>query len=422
MPTLCRDCATGYATDVPLSECPGCGSTRQISHTELACLSIAHIDCDAFYASVEKRDDPSLRGKPVIVGGGHRGVVAACCYVARIKGVRSAMPMFEARKRCPEAVVIPPNLEKYRIAGHAVRALMSEVTPLVEPISIDEAFLDLRGTEKLHRASPAQTLIKLVNRIEAEVGVSASVGLSYNKFLAKVASDLDKPRGFSVVGKSEALAFLADKPVGLLWGVGKVLQKNLARDGIDTIGQLRHFDESGLVKRYGSMGQRLFHFSRGEDSRAIEPQSETKSISAETTFATDLNDPEELLNILWRLSEKVSGRLKAADYAGGGITLKLKLSDFKQITRSRVLASPTQMADALFRHARDLLQPELKNRKFRLLGIGATRLCSPNQADRPDLLDPKQQDRLDIERAMDAVRKRFGGDAIVKGRSLDRQK
>ncbi|MFB0992345.1 MAG: DNA polymerase IV, partial [Rhodospirillales bacterium] len=238
MPILCRDCAIPIDQSLKLSECPECGSTRLIEHEELNSLSTAHVDCDAFFASVEKRDDPSIRGKEVIVGGGKRGVVAACCYVARIKGVRSAMPMFEALKRCPNAVIIPPNMEKYKIVGMQVRALMTETTPQIEPISIDEAFLDLSGTEKLHKATPAQTLIKLIKRIENEVGISASIGLSFNKFLAKIASDLDKPRGFSIIGQSKAMEFLTDKPVGLLWGVGKVLQKKMAKDGIDTIGQL----------------------------------------------------------------------------------------------------------------------------------------------------------------------------------------
>jgi len=422
MQQLCRDCASSSQPEAPQAVCPDCGSTRLIAHDEINDLSTAHIDCDAFFASVEKRDDPSIRGKAVIVGGGARGVVAACCYVARIKGIRSAMPMFEAKRRCPEAVVIPPNMEKYRVVGKAVRAMMMDTTPQVEPISIDEAFLDLSGTEKLHQSSPAQTLIKLVNRIEAEIGVSASIGLSYNKFLAKVASDLDKPRGFSIIGKSEAMAFLADKPVGLLWGVGKVLQKTLAKDGIDTIGQLRRFDESQLVKRYGIIGQRLYHFSRGDDNRAIDPKSDTKSISAETTFRADINDAEELFDVLWKLSEKVSGRLKDADLAGGGLTLKLKQADFKQLTRSRILTSPTQMAEEIYRGAKELLRPEVKGRKFRLIGVGVTRLCASNQADHPDLLDPARQSRADIERAMDAVRNRFGGAAIVKGRSLNSEK
>ncbi len=418
MSILCRDCTTPLDKHEPSNSCSVCGSTRLISHSELNSLAIAHIDCDAFYASVEKRDNPEIRGKAVIVGGAERGVVAACCYVARIKGVRSAMPMFEAKRRCPEAVVISPNMEKYRTAGKQVRALMLETTPQVEPLSIDEAFLDLNGTERLHNATPAQTLIKLVNRIESEVGVTASIGLSYNKFLAKVASDLDKPRGFSIIGAHEAVDFLSDKPVGLLWGVGAVLQKNLARDGIETIGQIRNLDEATLVKRYGVIGQRLYHFSRGQDSRSIEPGSDSKSISAETTFKTDVSDPETLLDTLWKLSEKVSARLKDADLAGEGVTLKLKQHDFKQITRSRALANATQMAEEIFRQAKALLEPELKDRKFRLLGVGTTRLCSPKQADQPDLLDPSKKSRADIERAMDAVRSRFGGEAIVKGRSL----
>ena len=418
MPILCRDCAIPIDQSLKLSECPECGSTRLIEHEELNSLSTAHVDCDAFFASVEKRDDPSIRGKEVIVGGGKRGVVAACCYVARIKGVRSAMPMFEALKRCPNAVIIPPNMEKYKIVGMQVRALMTETTPQIEPISIDEAFLDLSGTEKLHKATPAQTLIKLIKRIENEVGISASIGLSFNKFLAKIASDLDKPRGFSIIGQSKAMEFLTDKPVGLLWGVGKVLQKKLAKDGIDTIGQLRRFDETTLVKRYGVIGQRLYNFARGQDSRTITPSSYTKSISAETTFNIDISDQENLLQRLWPLCEKVSKRLKTEDYAGGGVTLKLKQSDFKQITRSRSLSSPTQLAEEIYRVAKGLLEPEISGRKFRLIGVGATRLCASEQADQPDFLDPKRQERADIERAMDAVRDRFGGEAIVKGRSL----
>ena len=419
MPSLCRDCSIPIDQSLKQSECPECGSTRLIAHDELYSLSTAHVDCDAFFASVEKRDDPSIRGKAVIVGGGNRGVVAACCYVARIKGVRSAMPIFEALKRCPNAVIIPPNMEKYKIVGLQVRALMTETTPQIEPISIDEAFLNLSGTEKLHKATPAQTLIKLIKRIENEVGISASIGLSYNKFLAKIASDIDKPRGFSIIGQSEAMEFLANKPVGLLWGVGKVLQKNLARDGVDTIGQLRRFDETTLLKRYGTIGQRLYNFARGQDARTINPSSSTKSISAETTFNVDIRDQEELLQRLWPLCEKVSKRLKAEDYAGGGVSLKLKQSDFKQITRSRSLSSPTQLAEEIYRVAKDLLEPEISGRKFRLIGVGATRLGSPEKADQPDFLDPKRQERADIERAMDAVRDRFGGEAIVKGRSLE---
>jgi len=417
MPSLCRDCARDYDGE-PIAACRHCGSTRLFRHPEVLTLSLAHIDCDAFYASVEKRDDPTLRGKAVIVGGRQRGVVAACCYVARIRGVRSAMPMFEALRRCPDAVVIPPDMDKYREAGRQVRRLMEDTTPLVEPVSIDEAFLDLSGTEKLHHGSAAQTLIKLVRRIEMEVGVTASIGLSYNKFLAKVASDMDKPRGFTAIGRAEALEFLTDRPVGLLWGVGKALQTSLHRDGIDTIGRLRDFDERDLVKRYGVIGRRLWCFSHGQDDREVDPQSETRSISAETTFAENISQLSDLQPVLWRLSEKVSMRLKSSRLAGGGITLKLKLADFRQLTRSRVLPGPSQMAEEIYRAALPLLEAEANGRSFRLIGIGATRLCDEEDADFPDLLDSGKKGRLDVERAMDAVRRRFGGDAIGKGRGL----
>jgi DNA polymerase-4 len=418
MTILCRDCATHILNNVFSKVCPECRSTRLITHDELNTLNKAHIDCDAFFASVEKRDDPSIIGKAVIVGGGKRGVVAACCYVARIRGVRSAMPMFEALKLCPNAVVIHPNMEKYKLAGREVRALMTETTPQIEPISVDEAFLDLSGTEKLHNASAAQTLIKLVKRIENEVGISASIGLSYNKFLAKIASDLDKPRGFSIIGQAEALAFLTVKPVGLLWGVGKVLQKKLATDGIDTIGELRRFEEITLVKRYGAIGHRLYNFSRGQDTRSITPSSKTKSISAETTFNKNISDLNELLQQLWPLCEKISNRLKEIEYAGGGITLKLKQSDFKQITRSQIFSSPTQLAEEIYRVAKDLLKSEVSGRTFRLVGIGATRLCLSDQAGQPNFLDPKRKEREDIERVIDIVRSRFGAGSIIKGRSL----
>lgn len=216
IPGLCRDCATPVLS--PADRCSGCGSPRLIFHRELHSLKIAHIDCDAFYASVEKRDDPSLRDRPVIVGGAQRGVVSAACYIARIKGVHSAMPMFQARKLCPDAVVIRPDMQKYSAVGRQIRTLMQATTPLVEPVSIDEAFLDLSGTERLHHGSPAATLIKLIQSIEAECGITASVGLSYNKSLAKLASDLDKPRGFAILGRHDAPAFLGELPVNKIWG------------------------------------------------------------------------------------------------------------------------------------------------------------------------------------------------------------
>jgi len=418
---LCRQCAAPVPDGT--TRCPECRSPRLARHPELHRLAIAHIDCDAFYASVEKRDDPSLADRPVIVGGGRRGVVSACCYIARMYGVRSAMPMFKALAACPEAVVIRPDMRKYSAVGRQVAALMSETTPLVERLSIDEAFLDLTGTEALHGGSPARTLVRLVARIEREIGITASIGLSYNKFLAKVASDLDKPRGFAVIGRAEALDFLAPRPVGMIWGVGRALQAKLEADGLKTIGQVRETDERLLIQRYGAMGMRLAKFSRGEDSRVVSPHAPPRSISAETTFDKDLSDRPTLERELWPLCETVARRMKADGFAGRSVTLKLKTSDFRLRTRTRRLPSPTLLADRLFQAGRDLLAEELASAKgapdrFRLIGIGSTDLCDPDLADPPDLLDPGLARRKKVEQAMDAVRAKLGTGAILKGRGL----
>ena len=352
MGALCRDCFDGFAEE-PGARCPTCDSPRLIGHPELESLSIAHIDCDAFYAAVEKRDRPELADRPVIVGGGRRGVVSACCYIARIYGVRSAMPMFKALKACPEAVVLRPDMKKYQAIGRQIRQMMRDVTPLVEPLSIDEAFLDLSGTELLHRGSPAKTLARLVRRIRDEHGLTTSVGLSYTKFLAKIASDLDKPDGFSVIGQSEALAFLTEKPVSLIWGVGRSLERSLARDGITRIGQLRDYEEAHLVARFGAIGRRLSRFAWGRDDRDVDPNAPTKSISSEATFETDIADAEALLDRLWPLCETVARRLKQHHLAGQCVTLKLKTADFKLLSRRRMLADPTCLAEVLYQIARN---------------------------------------------------------------------
>ena len=414
---VCRDCGAVAPND-GTRRCGACGSPRLLRHPELHTLTIAHVDCDAFYAAVEKRDAPELRDRPVIVGGGKRGVVSACCYIARMYGVRSAMPMFKARKLCPEAVVIPPNMKKYAGVGCQVRQLMLETTPLVEPLSIDEAFLDLSGTEKLHGGSAAQTLIRFARKADQTLGITVSVGLSYNKFLAKLASDLDKPRGFSVIGRGDALGFLAPRPVGTIWGVGPSLQKDLTRDGLLTVGQLRELPEEDLIRRYGSIGRRLSRFSRGQDDRTVEPNSPTKSISAETTFERDLASEATLSKALWPLCETVSERLKAAELAGRGITLKLKTADFKIRTRSRMTDAPTQLADVIFRAASKLLKGETDGTAYRLIGVGVTALEGAANADPPDLLDPGAARRAQVERAVDHVRKKLGKASIIKGRGL----
>ncbi|MBN9072641.1 MAG: DNA polymerase IV, partial [Rhizobiales bacterium] len=305
---FCRDCLARQGGGQP--RCERCGSPRLVRHDELYDLSIAHIDCDAFYAAIEKRDRPELRDRPLIVGGGKRGVVATACYIARIRGVRSAMPMFKALEACPDAVVVKPDMEKYVGVGRQVRAMMQALTPLVEPVSIDEAFLDLSGTQRLHGMPPALVLARFAKDVENAIGISVSAGLSYCKFLAKVASDFRKPRGFSVIGRAEAVSFLADQPVTLIWGVGRAFAAVLERDGIRTIAQLQKLDRGELLRRYGTMGDRLHRLSRGEDDRSVHPDRDAKSVSAETTFDQDLASSADLVPVLRALSEKVSGRLK----------------------------------------------------------------------------------------------------------------
>lgn len=377
------------------------------------------MDCDAFYASVEKRDNPELASRPVIIGGGKRGVVSTACYVARIKGVRSAMPMFQALRLCPDAVVIKPRMDRYVEVSRQVRSMMDELTPQIEPLSLDEAFLDLTGTTKLHGAPPAVMLARLVKRMNHELGITGSIGLSHNKFLAKVASDLDKPRGFSVIGAAETASFLSDKSVRLIWGIGPAAQDSLERAGIQKISDLLRWDRRDLNTRFGQMGDRLWHLARGQDARRISARAPVKSISKETTFFEDTSDADILDGHIWRLSEQVSDRAKAKEKAGRVVTLKLKRSDFKGLTRRISLHQPTQLADTIYRHARDLFAQAADQGPFRLIGVGISDLSPANKADTmADLLDPDAERRASTERATDAIREKFGKDAIMKGRAL----
>ncbi len=416
MPALCRDCFTQFDAG---ARCPSCRSPRLLAHPELNQLSIAHMDCDAFYASVEKRDNPELRDKAVIVGGGTRGVVSTCCYLARIHGVRSAMPMFQALKLCPEAVVVKPRMSVYVDASRAIRAMMEVLTPAIEPLSLDEAFLDLTGTERLHGAPPAVVLARLIKRMEDELGLTGSVGLSHNKFLAKIASDLDKPRGFSIIGRAETEAFLRPKPVRIIWGVGTAAQASLEKAGIRTISDLLRWDRTDLVARFGSMGDRLWHLARGQDSRRVNRDEKLKSISKETTFFEDTSDPDLLDGHLWRLAEQVADRAKAKGLSGKTVTLKLKRSDFQLISRRHSLSDPTQLSDRIYRAARALFDQTDRNGPYRLIGVGISDLAPEAQADlSADLLDPTAGKRAAAERATDAIRARFGREAIIKGRAL----
>jgi DNA polymerase-4 len=391
-----------------------------LAHPELFDLTIAHMDCDAFFASVEKRDNPELRDKPLIIGGGQRGVVSTACYIARIKGVRSAMPMFQALKLCPEATVLPPRMKAYSEASRAIRALMDELTPNVEPLSLDEAFLDLTGTARLHGASPAVMLAKLIKRMQNEIGLTGSIGLSHNKFLAKIASDLDKPHGFSIIGKAETLTFLEHKPVGLIWGVGKVGQASLDKAGIRTFSDLRRWSKQDLELRFGTMGERLWHLARGDDHRRISAKRPVKSISKETTFTEDTQALNVLDGHLWRLAEQCSDSAKAKGEAGHVVTLKLKRSNHSTLTRRRTLPHPTNMADVVYRTSRELLENALPEGPFRLIGVGLSNLTKET-GDQVvgDLLDPDAQKRANVERASDEIKRKFGTGALIKGRSLN---
>jgi DNA polymerase-4 len=416
MPGFCRDCLTDVPP--PGGHCTVCGSPRVVRHPALDALSIAHVDCDAFYAAIEKRDDPTLADKPLIIGGGKRGVVATACYIARTYGIRSAMPMFKALQLCPSATVVRPNMQKYVDVGRQVRRMMFELTPLVEPLSIDEAFIDLSGTARLHGATPARSLARFAKRVEADLGISVSIGLSTNKFLAKIASDMDKPRGFAVLSADDARNFLAPKPVSFIWGIGKAAESRLKRDGFNIVADLQQAEERDLMRRYGSEGLRLSRLSRGLDVRRVTPEREAKTISAETTFDRDIAATRPLERTLWLLSEKVSARLKASQLSGTTVTLKLKTAHFRLRTRAHSLDQPTALADRIFATGRHLLARETDGTRFRLIGIGVSGLLPLDGADGPDLIEPRNARAGAAERAMDRVRERFGRGAVLKGLAL----
>lgn len=415
MNAFCRDCF--WTGEDQVRRCPACGSPRIVAHAELDRLAIAHMDCDAFYASVEKRDRPELRDRPVIVGGGKRGVVTTCCYIARISGVRSAMPMFKALKACPEAVVIKPDFTKYRAESKRILGMAGELTPLIQNLSLDEAWMDLSGTERLHGSPPALTLAKLQARIEAETGLTVSIGLAPNKFLAKIASDLDKPRGFSVIGAAEAQDFLAPRKVGILPGVGPAMVASLEKAGYPTVGDLAKGDPKDLVERWGAHGLRLAQLAQGRDARAVNPNEERKGISAETTFETDLSGLADLEDKLAPLCERVARQARAGGVAGRVVTLKLRTTDFRIVTRRRTVAVPTQTAKTLFAVGRELLAKEATGRPWRLIGIGVAELIEAATAE-ADFFAGDERRALVEERTIDRLRARFGAEAVTSGRSL----
>lgn len=385
-PGLCRDCGETFEQNTA-KRCPACQSPRLISHSELLQLDIAHLDCDAFYAAVEKRDNPELVDRPLIIGGGRRGVVSTACYIARLYGVGSAMPMFKALEACPDAVVMRPSMQKYQAVGREVRDMMRTVAPRIQPVSIDEAYLDLSEPNEGSSGSPAQRLVSLAQRIENEIGITVSIGLSYNKSLAKLASDFDKPRGFTLVGRAEAQEFLAPLSVRKIWGVGPAFAGRLQRDGINRIGQLQDRSVDDLTRRYGNMGRQLARFARGQDDRKVEPRGESKSVSAETTLESNRSELAELEPVLARLSDRVADRLERHALAGQTVILKLKTADFSLKTRSMTLSSPTQRSAVINRAGKTLLTREVDGTRYRLIGIGVSKLADAAVADQPDMLE-----------------------------------
>ena len=413
--SLCRSC---FYTFEGAGACPSCKKPKVISHPELLDLSIAHIDCDAFYASLEKREHPEYASRPVIIGGEQRGVVSTACYIARMSGVRSAMPMFKAKKLCPDAVIIRGNMKLYAKVGHEIRERMRTLTPLVEPLSIDEAFLDLSGTEKLHKVPPAVLLARFMQEIERDIGITVSVGLAPNKFLAKLGSDMDKPRGYTVIGNSDAVSILSELPITRIYGIGKKTAKTLAKDGLSHISQLQEMDEAQLMRRYGETGQRLYRLARGIDKRRVQTGGAVKSVSSERTLARDVADYDQLENRLWSICESVADDLKQKELAGLTITLKVKTSMHRLVTRSRTMTAPTQLAETLFEVGTSLLKPLTDGTPYRLIGIGVSQFRPLIEADQPDFLEPKRTKKANIERAMDSLKHKFGKATISKGRNF----
>ena len=422
---LCRDCyASGYwGGEHAPQYCPYCRTGRLCVDDEILTLSIAHIDCDSFYASIEKRDNPDLQGKPVMVGGETRGVVAAACYEARKFGVRSAMPTFQAKKLCPHITIIKPRMDHYVTVSRKIRDMMQSLTPLVEPLSIDEAFLDLTGTQNLHKASAAEMLMRLQKTIESEIGITVSVGLAANKSLAKLASDQDKPNGFFILNAAQAKQWLAPRPVSTIYGIGKSAAKRLTDAGYRTCDDIVQADLRQLVPVLGKQALFIQQLAQGVDNRKILTIREIKSVSSETTFNKNLNSESDLLPLLERQSLRVSRRLKAQALQGNVVTLKLKSSSFKSLTRRKTIAHPTDKAHEIFDVATRLLKKEIgPDKSWRLLGVGVDGFDAKAQT--PDFLsamDEKSQRKDKLEKALDDMHAKFGGDVVFSGRQMTRQ-
>ncbi len=384
----------------------------------MASPTILHVDMDAFFASVEQLDDPSLRGRCVAVGGGQRGVVAAASYEARKFGVRSAMPIFQARQRCPHLIVVPPRRQRYAELSQRIMQILGHFSPLVEPISIDEAFVDVGGCERLH--GPArETGLAIKKQIQAQTGLSCSVGIAPNKFLAKIASDLNKPDGLTLITVEQMISFIDDLPIQKVPGVGARTQQRLAAMGISTLGQVRGFSEAQLVRRLGAFGRRLMELAHGHDDSPVVVASEAKSMSSEITLDQDTRDRALLATHLLAQAQAVARDLRRHQVRARTITLKLRSADFQRHTRGQTLPQPVDSADAIYATALGLLKAFDLNQPIRLIGVGAGNLQSRQVPLQQELFatEENQQRRQweKVDRALDAIDERYGRQCVLRG-------
>lgn len=386
-------------------------------------LTILHVDMDAFYASVEQRDRPELRGKPVIVGGvGNRGVVCAASYEARPFGVHSAQPIATARRLCPHGVFLPVRMKHYAEISRHIRNIFQSFTPLVEPLSLDEAFLDVNGCEGLF--GPALEIARQIkHHIKSETGLTASVGVAPNKFLAKLASDLRKPDGLVVVPTDNVAGFLAPLPVGRIWGVGAKAEKQLQTLGIHTIGQLAAYPEQVLIDHFGEMGRHVFQLAHGKDDRIVVPDREAKSISTETTFNNDIGDRDILMTWLLDLTDQLASRLRHADLRARTVEIKIRSSDFRTRHRAQALDQPTHVTDVIWQAIQQIFERGLTDdiMPVRLLGVGASRLTHDNVAQGDLFEDGERRRQESLDQTIDTIRETFGSGAIRRGCLLGRQ-
>ena len=385
---------------------------------------IIHIDMDAFYASVEQHDNPALQGLPVIVGGdpGRRGVVSAASYEARVYGVHSAMPSSQARRLCPQGVFLPVRMHRYREVSDQVFQILREYTPLVEPLSLDESFLDVTGSEKLF-GTALQIAMEVKRRIRQATGLTASAGIAPNKFLAKIASDYKKPDGLVEVKPEEVQVFLRDLPISKLWGVGKSTEEVLKGMGILKVGQLAVFPAEKIERKLGKFGLELIALARGEDERPVSPESEAKSISQEETFTPDLEHLEQMKKVLLDQAEQVGWELRKQKLKGSTVTVKVRYPDFSLATRSQTLSSPTDQGIEIYRTALKLLsRTEALQRRARLLGVGISHLIHRDAPEQYLLFDSGGKKAEHSIQAMDRIWERFGPQAIKRATLVDKKK